>query len=261
MVYTSEGSGERDSSVRAEIFMEARPKRSNPLHNFSLPSLKWGSQRHLLCVKVDSACGSQSPSWSTGIDFTPPMTAPIDERRRSGDAVVRKSRTGSGINCSGEEIKAVKEKFLIDLRAEMDKIRDEYLRIGVESGEAAEQSKEDSPVRPWNLRTRRAACKAPIGMADRGKARTGHSPSEGGNNNLCSLLKGREERAKFYLRLKRKEVDEDFTKMTGRRPPRKPKKRSRAIQKQLDRMMPGLWLTEVTLNTYQVPEIPENAKR
>ncbi|KAK4793397.1 hypothetical protein SAY86_023832 [Trapa natans] len=260
MVYTSEGSGMRDISGEAAISTASRPERSKPLHNFSLPSLKWGGQRHLRCMKIDSASASQSPSWSPGMESTPSTTAPGEERRRSGEASIRKSRTGGGVNCSGE-IKAVKERFLFDLRAEMDKIRDEYLRIGADPGEAAEQSKEESLVRPWNLRTRRAACKAPIGGTDRGKARAGQSLGEDGNSNLSSLLKGREERAKFYPTLKRKEIDEDFVKMTGHRPPRKPKKRLRAIQKQLDMMAPGLWLTEVTLDTYKVPEIPENAKR
>lgn len=244
MVYTAEGSEEGDSSERAEIFMAMGLERSKPLHNFSLPSLKWGGQRHLRCVKIDSLAGFRSPSRCPGLESTPPRIVSGDERRRSRDATIPKLGTGGRIDCSGE-IKAVKEKFLIDLRAEMDKIRNKYLRQEAESGEAAEQGKEDNPVRPWNLRTRRAACKAPIGEPDGGKTKASNSPQrgEGGNSSLSSLLKPalrngtekeREERAKFYPTLKRKEVEDDFMKMTGRRPPRKPKKRPRAVQKQLD---------------------------
>ncbi|OMO63500.1 hypothetical protein COLO4_32388 [Corchorus olitorius] len=49
--------------------------------------------------------------------------------------------------------------------------------------------------------------------------------------------------------------------MAGHRPPRRPKKRSRHVQKQLDSLFPGLWLTEVTADFYKVPESVENGKR
>uniref|UniRef100_A0A2P2MXC3 Uncharacterized protein n=1 Tax=Rhizophora mucronata TaxID=61149 RepID=A0A2P2MXC3_RHIMU len=47
----------------------------------------------------------------------------------------------------------------------------------------------------------------------------------------------------------------------GQRPARRPKKRPRIVQKQLDTLFPGLWLTEVTPEMYKVHENPDNAKR
>lgn len=240
MVCTAEGSKERNSSERAATFKVMGPDRSRPLHNFSLPG--WGSHRQLRCMKI-APPGFRSPSPSPGLKPSSPRTVSAEKRRRSEDAVVPKLRIGEGIDCD-REIKAVKEKFLIDLRAEMDRIRDKYLGQGAESGEAAEQGKQENPVRPWNLRTRRAACRAPIDGAGGGKATASHSPQkgEGENNNLSSLLKPalrsgtekREERAKFCPTLNQKEVEDDFMKITGRRPPRKPKKRPRAVQRQLE---------------------------
>ncbi|PKI33600.1 uncharacterized protein LOC116212549 [Punica granatum] len=272
MVCTAEGSGERDISERAAASMAMGPERSRPLHNFSLPRLKWGRQLHMRCVKIDSLAGFRAPWTALGPDISPTRSVSGEERRRAGDAVVPKLGIGGVIDCDSE-IREVREKYLSDLKEEICKMTDSYLRQGAVSGEAADQGKEDNLVRPWNLRTRRAACKAPFGGPDGGKAGATPSPqrSEGGNSNGNGFMlktglrsgveKKREERAKFFPTLKRKEVEDDFMMMTGHRPPRKPKKRPRAVQKQLDMLVPGLWLTEVTVDSYKVPEIPDNAKR
>lgn len=240
MVCTAEGSKERNSSERAATLEAMGPDRSRPLHNFSLPG--WGSHRQLRCMKI-APPGFRSPSPSPGLKSSTPRTVSAEKRLRTEDAVVTKLRIGEGIDCD-KEIKAVKEKFLIDLRAEMDNIRDKYLGQGAESGEAREHGKEENPARPWNLRKRRAACKVPIDGGGGGRATVNYSPQkgEGENNNLSSLLKPAlrsgteksEERAKFCPTLNKKEVEDDIMKMTGRKPPRKPRKRPRAVQRQLE---------------------------
>lgn len=184
------------------------------------------------CVKIDSPYGLRSPSPGPGPEPSPSRTVSGDERRTSGYGIVTKLSTGGGIDCD-REIEAVREKFLTDLRDEMDKIRANYLAEEAKSGKTAEPDKEDNNVRPWNLRTRRADRRAPVGGSD----------GENGNGYLISPLKPslrsgaekkREERSKFCPTLTRKEVEDDFRKMTGQRPPRKHKKRPRAVQKQLD---------------------------
>lgn len=178
------------------------------------------------CVKIDSPYGLRSPSPAPGPEPSPSRTVSGDERRRSGYGINTKLSTGGGIDCD-RETEAVREKFLTDLRDEMDKIRANYIV------EEAEPGKEENTVRPWNLRTRRADRRAPVGGSD----------GENGNGYLISLLKPslrsgaekkREERTKFCPTLTRKEVEDDFMKMTGQRPLRKHKKRPRAVQKQLD---------------------------
>ncbi|KAJ0763741.1 hypothetical protein HanPI659440_Chr08g0284421 [Helianthus annuus] len=49
--------------------------------------------------------------------------------------------------------------------------------------------------------------------------------------------------------------------MAGRRLPRKPKKRPRFVQKQLDTLFPGLWLSEITADLYKVPDEADTGKR
>ncbi|XVF31816.1 hypothetical protein REPUB_Repub17cG0026100 [Reevesia pubescens] len=63
------------------------------------------------------------------------------------------------------------------------------------------------------------------------------------------------------MHLSKKEIEEDFMLMAGHRPLRRPKKQTHYVQKQLDSLFPGLWLTEVTVDIYKVPELVENDKK
>ncbi|KAJ4909762.1 hypothetical protein Rs2_04383 [Raphanus sativus] len=84
---------------------------------------------------------------------------------------------------------------------------------------------------------RRAACKAPV--------------TESGNF----------EGAKFMSTLSKKEMEDDYMTMMGRRPPRRPKKRPRTLQKQIDLLHPAFYFTEVTEDIYEVPDAAETRKR
>ncbi|KZV42091.1 hypothetical protein F511_11687 [Dorcoceras hygrometricum] len=115
--------------------------------------------------------------------------------------------------------------------------------------------------RPWNLRKRRAACKTPASgfvdgvhgaggkgvMADGAAAVTDKSLRSGGNG--CGEKRKRE---KFSVALSKGEIEEDFLAFTGHRPPRRPKKRAKNVQRGLDTLFPGLWLTEITPELYKV---------
>ncbi|KAK1416132.1 hypothetical protein QVD17_31920 [Tagetes erecta] len=61
-------------------------------------------------------------------------------------------------------------------------------------------------------------------------------------------------RPKFSVPLSRREMEKDFEDMGERRLPRKPKKRPKIIQNQLDTLFPGLWLTEIHADLYRVTE-------
>ncbi|KAF3606590.1 hypothetical protein DY000_02050089 [Brassica cretica] len=59
------------------------------------------------------------------------------------------------------------------------------------------------------------------------------------------------EKLKFSVCLLREEIEEDFTALIGKKPPRRP----RLVQKQMNTLFPGLWLgEEVTAASYDVPE-------
>ncbi|CAN1333486.1 hypothetical protein LINPERPRIM_LOCUS36059 [Linum perenne] len=122
--------------------------------------------------------------------------------------------------------------------------------------------------RPWNLRTRRAACKAPAA------APIETTPAADRKESSCSPIRSKREKeeeeeeklenrmAKLSVSLSRKEIETDFMAMLGRRPARRPRKRPRIVQKQIDALSVGFWLREVNLDTYKVEEeIADTGKR
>ncbi|KAK1666486.1 hypothetical protein QYE76_054645 [Lolium multiflorum] len=61
-------------------------------------------------------------------------------------------------------------------------------------------------------------------------------------------------RAPFAVALEAEEIEDDVYALTGARPRRRPRKRPRTVQRQLDSLFPGLWLTEITADAYRVPD-------
>lgn len=291
-------------------------ERSKPLHNFTLPcGLKWGNQKFLRCAKVDSngeiahlhrrSNGSESIGRRTReIDVT------MNNRRSNGvkDYLLKETEVGfsrkfrsagyNGAAGGGNGIAAVREKLMFDLQAEADKMKYAIFRDGLEEEEVKEVYPTPSPAaapsstmtaaaevtagvdgsRPWNLRTRRAACKAPmngISAAVGGGGSNGALKVDVIRNNGSSPLRTenksvrlrnefagagdsntgeKRKRANFSVSLHRREIEEDFMAMVGHRPARRPKKRARMVQKNLDTLFPGLWLTEITADLYKVPD-------
>ncbi|KFK39170.1 hypothetical protein AALP_AA3G209200 [Arabis alpina] len=199
------------------------PERSKRLHNFTLPYLRWGQQRFLRCVKLPH--NNRSPS-----------SFPSSSSSPSPDRAARRSPAVTGVGVSGGELK-------VDLVEE------------AKNGDVA-------VARPWNLRTRRAACNEP------GDESTRIIESSSSRRHEIGVKRGHEgdgdgdlnknEKVKFSVSLLREEIEEDFTALIGKKPPRRPKKRPRLVQKQMNTLFPGLWLAEqVTQGSYDVPESAE----
>ncbi|CAL0329491.1 unnamed protein product [Lupinus luteus] len=55
----------------------------------------------------------------------------------------------------------------------------------------------------------------------------------------------------FSLTLTKSEIEEDFLKMTGQPPPKKPQRRSKNVQKHMDGIFPGMFLDKVTPQAYK----------
>lgn len=66
----------------------------------------------------------------------------------------------------------------------------------------------------------------------------------------------KKEKNKFWVTLSREEIEEDIFIMTGSRPARRPRKRPKNVQKQLDNVFPGLWLVGLTVDAYRVSDAP-----
>ncbi|KAK1565591.1 hypothetical protein Q3G72_030210 [Acer saccharum] len=181
------------------------PERS--LHNFTLPTLKWGNQRFLRCVKL------QSP---------PPSDHNHHQRFKS-----------KPINDNSTPNTIARKKLTFDQRI-VQKLKASILEEEERGGN------DNSSSKPWNLRTRRAACKAPLQRQE-----------------IEVKMKEKDERVKLSVSLLKEEVETDFMAMVGTRPPRRPKKRPRIVQKQLDSLFPAFWLTEVTADLYKVAQVPE----
>ncbi|KAL6543780.1 hypothetical protein OROGR_010277 [Orobanche gracilis] len=316
--------------------MTMRTERSKPLHNFTLPlDLRWGNQRFLRCMKVNSggqisplhrvtnSSGSSDHHHHDHLQIQQRRTTMDRERERNKDSSslfangspnksdhspTRPSVTGGVGRRFGDDddgIAATREKVLLDLQTAADKMKNAFFKDGgLEEGEVsisrsllpqtspppAAASAEGEIHRPWNLRTRRAACRTPASgfataasLGNNGGSVKGlrvdaprpnpgssqpqmrappssvtvqNSPihrSEGGGTAAIGENKERQ-RAKFSVSLSKREIEEDFFSIAGHRPPRRPKKRARIIQKQLDTLFPGLWLTEVTPDMYKVPD-------
>ncbi|XP_030470061.1 uncharacterized protein LOC115688107 [Syzygium oleosum] len=237
------------------------------LHNFALPCLKWSNQKHLRCVKVGSP-GTSVPDDGGGGGG---RSLKVAIRRRIGSdaedagearelggrpgVVVLGPRGGGGGGGDGVGGRREKRRLSDELWGE----REEDSGVLAENKEVSEAQ----VAVPWNLRTRRPGYKGPTFVY--GGAKFGDSPTRseevdvgGGGGGYGSGNGGKnEERDEFAVPLKRKEIEADFMAMTGHRPPRRPKKRNRAVQKNLDTLFPGLWLTEVTADAYKVEEVPE----
>ncbi|KAK3008600.1 hypothetical protein RJ639_013054 [Escallonia herrerae] len=189
----------------------------------------------------------------------------------------------------GDEIDVVRQKLMLDLRVSADKLKLSFFDERNRPKPKPKEATDSNPDRPWNLRTRRAACRAPLNDSAGGGSNDSPSPvryESPAATTKSSRLRGlataaatvgklsaekgeRSERAKFSVSLSRAEVESDFLAMVGSSPPRRPKKRNRTIQKQLDcyavsgvcsHFFPGMWLTEVTPDRYKIPDIPEQTE-
>ncbi|KAL8470686.1 hypothetical protein ACS0TY_033307 [Phlomoides rotata] len=189
----------------------------------------------------------------------------------------------SGRRFSGYDdgITATREEVMLDLQTAADQMKFAIFKDGPEKGEVYKlppppASAESELSLPWNLRTRRADLKMPASRlftcsnvdaaAAAGKSPMVNAPrlsqmkvvddkpmrlrSGGG----AAASGGKKERPKFSVALSKSEIEEDFYSVAGHRPPRRPKKRNRNVQRQLDTLFPGLWLSEVTPDMYRVPE-------
>ncbi|CAH8349806.1 unnamed protein product [Eruca vesicaria subsp. sativa] len=248
-----------------------RPKMS--LHNFTLSNLKWGSQRHLKCMKIDSTTSSgdhrlrrRSPAVkSSGSSVSIPFRfSESDHRSNSNNNNQRRRATFESVEKGGGEeegegMEELREKIMSDLKTVRDKITQSIYALKEQDGEEERkpyQEKEVSPVKPWNLRKRRAAaeCKEPVE-----EKTVNPSPPRNDSTRVMKERGGVVEaetmrRPKFSVILSKKEIEEDFMAAFGHRAPRRPKKRPRTVQRKLDSLHPGFYLTEVTLDAYKVPE-------
>ncbi|KAJ0048532.1 hypothetical protein Pint_15819 [Pistacia integerrima] len=240
--------------------MATAPMKSHPLHNFSLPFLKWGA--------TTSATTQQHNRGRM------PPPADSSEPDNDGDAdhhndSVRPHRVGS------RSSRVQRLSFSSSTKAQKDE--SERLQKQTKGGEVEkneteeedeehEHEEEEEVVvgKPWNLRPRKGV-QEPLVIAGLMES---HNHSGNNVNTKPKSMRLREmveskgghgekrEKSKFWLTLSREEIEEDIFVMTGSRPARRPRKRPKNIQKQLDNVFPGLWLVGLTVDAYRVTDAP-----
>nr|CAB3460794.1 unnamed protein product [Digitaria exilis] len=192
-----------DKTAKAPPSPSPAPAARTRLHDFSFPTLSWGTHRLLRCSKDGGASASASASPPPH----PQTPSPEKEDKPQG-------QHGSSLpGATG----------------------------------AAPQ-----PPRPWNLRTRRSATVAPLASRSEaaGKAAAGQAQRPLASPSAAAAARKRG----FSAALTKEEIAEDFAAIRGTRPPRRPKKRPRAVQRQLDMLYPGLSLADVNLDSYKIDE-------
>ncbi|XP_073123459.1 uncharacterized protein [Henckelia pumila] len=143
-------------------------------------------------------------------------------------------------------------------------------RVVEEEGKTGNNIDEETKI--WNLRPRKPINKCvnmngdgariiASAMSDKNKA---HSPSRNQTNRSgeiegnCGGGGGGEKKVKkklsVLIALTKEEIEEDIFSMTGSKPARRPRKRAKNVQKQVDFVFPGMWLVSITPDSYKVSE-------
>ncbi|KAK9266142.1 hypothetical protein L1049_019143 [Liquidambar formosana] len=194
------------------------------------------------------------------------------------DRLIEKAEEKSTVSDVLSEKSEVRSKILIRLRPKnkSDDVAEEGTVMGGGGGEG-----EESAAKTWNLRPRRAAYKK--SDANGGTLKIGGAllmeinkqpqlqqttPSRTETTRLrnhpdAKIAETKEKKKKklsITISLSRREIEEDIFAMTGSKPARRPKKRAKNVQKQLDCAFPGLWLAEITPDSYRVPDTPAKGR-
>ena len=84
-----------------------------------------------------------------------------------------------------------------------------------------------------------------------------HDSSLAANGAVAAVEKlgvERFELPRIYISLSRKEKEDDFLAMKGTKLPQRPKKRAKNVDKSLQFVFPGMWLSDLTRSRYEVRE-------
>ncbi|GMI98269.1 hypothetical protein like AT3G60410 [Hibiscus trionum] len=237
MVFPSISERKRNSnkSKSETVMASSSTLKSQPLHNFQLHDLKWA------------------------------MNHPSNHRlRKLSDSFHKSPQRGDTDSESDNNRKAnpscEASKIYIRFPANNQKPVDEVADVADQSL-IAEDIEELVP-KTWNLRPRKLISKPPN---HNGSATKIGAPAHDNRTHRSEATRSRnvtepkpaekkEKKQKFSISLSREEIDEDMFAMTGSKASRRPKKRAKNVQKQLDFVFPGLWLTSITPDCYRVTE-------
>ncbi|KAF3440085.1 hypothetical protein FNV43_RR18363 [Rhamnella rubrinervis] len=256
------------------------PKSEQSLHNFPLAGLKWTINNSFTTTTTTT---SQYQQWVRNKQDESTQELPLPDPSEmvefgSNDLVCDRVNRGSSIERppvkkvkfsdyliknSEDKVKSVvsdgKSKVLIRFRTK-NKCADEVAESGAQN--SVLDDIDEAVPKTWNLRPRKPVPKPSIG----GPSRTGapvveeFKTSPQGRPELAGSRMGAETKEagkrKFSISLSKDEIEEDIFAITGSKPAKRPRKRAKIVQKQLDSVFPGLWLSSITPDSYRVPDPP-----
>lgn len=242
--------------------MTTAPMKSQPLHNFSLSFLKWGTHH---------------PNPNHNRTRTPPPTEPdtTDDSTRHHRVVGSRSSRAQRLSFPCSTSKPHQDAGDRSQRQTAD----------------TEEEEEDEVGRPWNLRPRKVQETLVDVAVSQNRGDNNANTKAPKSTRLREMVESRgsngdkKEKNKFWVTLSREEIEEDIFIMTGSRPARRPRKRPKNVQKQLDvryfcspafflvlffsfvttdfflsffqkNVFPGLWLVGLTVDAYRVSDAP-----
>ncbi|XP_059642517.1 uncharacterized protein LOC132284417 [Cornus florida] len=235
--------------------MATAPAKSQPLHYFSLPLLRWGHKN-----QMNSHHCRRRPSDSNHNSPPPP-------RRRRSSPSENDSDGGSKNRSLPVGSRTVRYRFSFS-SCSSQKHQDAVLER--EDNQVDESELKESEGKPWNLRPRKAGARATTEIEGVSKNDEMQEASHAvvairavdQTENLPRSVRLRgfgegqrsekKEKRKFWISLSREEIEEDMYAMTGGKPARRPKKRPKNVQKELDNVFPGMYLAGITADDYEV---------
>lgn len=244
-------------------------KSQQPLHNFSISFPKWGNKNPMNNHRCRRPADPPPP---------PPLSdnhhqqhpSPCSEPESDCDFKNDKESDGrkqlSGSRTARNRFNSLSSCSLLDKTQKQVLEKERGVEVANDDEAVGEQA---LVQKPWNLRPRRCVSKGVVEIGGC-SSKNGELPEtvvqqSDGNVVKSMRLRGlvdtqdvekKEKKPKLWISLSKEEIEEDIFAMTGSKPARRPKKRPRNVQKQLDSVFPGLWLVGLSSDAFRIPDTP-----
>ncbi|KAL9262350.1 hypothetical protein AKJ16_DCAP12327 [Drosera capensis] len=228
--------------------MTTAPSKSKPPLRDQFP--KWGGTKS----KFHHHQSRHPP-----LHFSPPPPPRVADLGNRSDHAAARFYSDAGSNGGASRLGS-RSSFVDATHYQRTAPAPEKVQGGDEVGdEGVEAAAVEAVEKQWNLRPRRVAVKK-VAMEER--ERKGKSVRLRGVVEGTGTERGKKQR--FWIALSREEIEEDVYALTGGRPARRPRKRAKNVQKNLDvggssfdmNLFPGLWLAGVSPECYQALDTP-----
>ncbi|KAL0714878.1 hypothetical protein Bca4012_021857 [Brassica carinata] len=217
-------------------------------------------------VVGDSSAADRSGTKSTAADGRSKIFIRIRTKNNEETADVATAAAATAVSASASPNDISTATAVADVH-ETDDIDAADISIGerISDGGGGQEGDEFGP-KTWNLRPRKPPTKKrSIGgncggallteNKAQGTVRTEAIRSRNGvDAKIATTAERKEKKPRLSISLSKLEIDEDIYSLTGSKPSRRPKKRAKNVQKQLDVLFPGLWMGNVSSDAYKVSE-------